>query len=142
MVDRLHLTWLGAPAEGVDPSAFSVRATATFTPDEEGPWTWSLVSVGPSRLWLDEELMVDNSEPRRGDAFFGFGSAEATAVAPMEAGRAYRLRVEYRRGAGAPVGGLVAGCSPPVPPDLLELAGAAAAGADAALHVVSTTDDC
>jgi beta-glucosidase len=137
---RGYFVWLGRFSTKV-PDDFSVRATATFVADEDGPYTLSLVQAGRARLYVDDELVVDNWNPtERSEAFFGTGSAEATGVVDMRAGERRELRVEFVPAAPA-FGGLLIGARAPEPPDLEARAVAAAREADAVVLVVGTDAD-
>ncbi len=137
-----YFTWLGAFAKEIDPKAFRVRLLGRVTPREAGAYTFSLVSAGKSRLFVDGVLAVDNwTDPKPGEAFFGLGSAEVRADVPLDAGRSVEVTVEYSNEGRPMLGGLKVGCLPASPPDLLERALACAAGADAAIVVVGLNDE-
>jgi beta-glucosidase len=137
-----YFTWLGAFAPEVDPKAFSVRLSARITPHESGVFTFSLVSAGKSRLFLDGVLVVDNwTLQTPGQAFFGLGSAEVCADVAFEAGRRIELVVEFSNEGRAMLGGLKVGCMPALPPDLLDRAVACAAKSDAAIVVIGLNDE-
>jgi beta-glucosidase len=141
VVPRLRLFWLGPPAPGLDPGeAFTVRATADFTPDRTGPWQFGLTSAGRSRVLLDGELLVDNMEPTRGGTFFGRGSTEVAGSATLEAGRTYSIEAHLFATArrGVSVSGLALTAEPPADPGALDRAVAAAAESDVAVVVVGT----
>lgn len=94
-VPRTRLFWTGSPASGLSAEAgATIRSSASFVPERSGDWHLSLTSVGPSRVWLDGDVIIDNMEPVPGTSFFGQGSAEVTADRPLVAGQAYRLVVE------------------------------------------------
>ncbi len=137
-----YFTWLGAFAPEIDPKAFRVRLSGRITPRESGAYTFSLVSAGVSRLFIDGLERVDNwTDPKPGDAFFGLGSAEVRADVALVAGRSVELVVEYSNEGRPMLGGLKVGCLPAVPPDLLERAVAGARGTDAAIVVVGLNDE-
>jgi beta-glucosidase len=141
VVPRLRLFWLGPPAPGLPTGeAFSVRASADFTPDRSGPWTFGLTSAGRSQVLLDGKVLVDNLEPTKGGTFFGRGSTEVTGTADLVAGTTYRLEghlfATARRGVS--VSGLALTAEPPADEAAFERAVAVAAGADAAVVVVGT----
>ena len=137
-----YFTWLGVFAKEIDPKAFRVRLRGRITPRESGAYTFSLVSAGKSRLFIDGVLEVDSwTAPRPGEAFFGLGSAEVTADVELQAGRTVELTVEYSNEGRPMLGGLKVGCLPAIPPDLLERAVACATGADAAIVVVGLNDE-
>ena len=137
-----YFTWLGAFAPEVDPKAFSVRLCARITPRESGAFTFSLVSAGKSRLFIDGVLSVDNwTRQTPGQAFFGLGSAEVCADVVLDAGRSVELVVEFSNEGRALLGGLKVGCMQALPSDLLERAVQCAAAADAAIVVVGLNDE-
>jgi beta-glucosidase len=119
----------------------TIRLRATLTPRASGEWIFGVAGVGPSRLWLDERLVVANDGRERGDALMGFGSTEARAAAELQAGTQVELRAEVEPAAGSGLAGLIVGALPPTPADLLDRAVAAAAGADVAVVVVGTNED-
>jgi beta-glucosidase len=89
-----RLTWIGSIGPDLTVAASSVRIRATFTPDVGGRWRLGLESAGRSTLRLDGELVVDNTEPARGQSFYGAGSALVDREYALEAGRDYALEVD------------------------------------------------
>lgn len=74
---------------------FFMSMRAHFTPEHTGPYEFGLASYGESNLYINDELVIDNStEQTPGGMFFGKGSAERRAVYEMTAGERYVLRVE------------------------------------------------
>ncbi len=91
-------------------------------------------------LRLDGDVVVDNSEPERGDGFYGAGSRPVEADCALEAGRAYELGVDlWPRSASSPILGVRIGAARPDPGDEFERAVAAAGSADVAVVVVGST---
>ena len=86
--------WLGQPHEDLTVGSYSVRLIGTFTPDLSGPWRLGLESAGRSVLRLDGAIVVDNSNPRRGDGFYGAGSTLVEVEHTLENGRPYALQVD------------------------------------------------
>lgn len=86
--------------EGVDEDAFSVRWTGAFKVFEPGRYTFKLRNSGTSRLYLDDELLLES------------GAAGGTATArehpvvtesvhrDLEADRIYAITVEYLKPSG------------------------------------------
>jgi beta-glucosidase len=138
--ERLRYFWLGPPMVGV-PERFKVRLSATITPEERGAWTFALTSTGPSRLFVDGELVVDNSNPQRGTSFYGTASTEITGAIELEAGRSYALVVEQHKNTSIGVAGLLVGARPPLADDAFQLAVDAARAAEVAIVVVGTNDE-
>ena len=133
-IDRAYHRWIGNVP--VTSERFSARLRATFTPDEDGDWTFGLVAAGRARLFVDGELTVDNwTDVEHSPVFFGMGSKERTGTVPMGAGEPRSLLVEYRA-ATTLAAGLHIGCIPPIRDDRIAEAVDAARGADAAIVVV------
>ncbi|HVX18485.1 MAG TPA: glycoside hydrolase family 3 C-terminal domain-containing protein [Acidimicrobiales bacterium] len=134
---RAEYIALGDPAPGVGIDNFSLRSTTTFRPDTDGTWTLGLASVGPSRLLLDGEVVIDNTRPERAKSFFGMGSTTVTAEVELSAGTAHELSVELTS-SPAPVNGFRVDADRPAVPDALGRAVAAARDADAVVLVVGS----
>jgi len=130
------LMWLKLP-EGVNAQRFSARLSARLTPQEAGPYTFSLVSAGLSRLLLDGREIIDNwTQQTRGREYFGYGTTEVQAVVMLEAGRQYQLTLEFARAEASPMAAVRLGCLPPLPADAIERAARLAAAADVAIVCV------
>ena len=121
-----------------------VRLRGRITPRESGAYTFSLVSAGKSRLFVDgveRRRQLDRSAGP-GEAFFGLGSAEVRADVALEAGRTRgaRGRVLERGPADArrAQGRLPAARSRPI---CSSARCAARRGADAAIVVVGLNDE-
>jgi beta-glucosidase len=133
-MERAAHRWIGnVPVES---DRFSARLTTTFTPDEDGEWTFGLVAAGRAKLFVDGELVIDNwTEFDHSPVFFGMGSKEKTGAVGMKAGEPRTLVVEYRA-ATTFAAGVHVGCIRPMGPDRIEEAVQAARGSDAAVVIV------
>lgn len=130
---NLRIMWLGELPPGIEPGNFSVRLSGVFTAPETGRYTLSLISTGLTRLFVDDQAIIDNwTNWQPGEEFFGFGSSEVKAPIEMVAGRTYRLRVDYSN-QNTLLSALRVGCFPPVPENLLERAAQLAADSDVAV---------
>ena len=128
-----ELFWPGSMPEGVSREQFSLRATGHFTPEVSGPYTFSLVSAGLSRLLLDGQEVLDSwTHQQRGSSYFGMGSAEVTYTVELTAGQTATLAVEYSKGR-SPLAAVRLGCLPPLPENGVERAVALAKSSDVAL---------
>ncbi|KAJ5770865.1 uncharacterized protein N7511_002916 [Penicillium nucicola] len=80
----------------VDPvPPYSYRVTSTLVPTNTGEHSFSLSSVGGSRLLIDGQLVIDNSRwTEAGETFYAFGSEEVWATKPLIAGESYTVHVE------------------------------------------------
>lgn len=125
-----------------DRTRFSAVMSGVLSVPESGRYGLGLLSAGLSRLYLDDELVIDNwTSQTRGDAFFGNGSTERRAEAALEAGRVHRLRIEFRSQPGLMLQGLRFGLLPPQPDDPIGEAERAAADADGVILVVGSNPD-
>ncbi len=140
----LREQWLGAPAPDLIPGDFSARIHARLVVAETGLHTLSLTSVGPARVKINGDIVIEawaDDQRQPGETFFGFGCAELRAEMTLEAGHPVDLEFEYATIQGFGVAGFVLGLLPPVPEDLLERALALAARSDAAIVFVGTSLD-
>ncbi len=128
----------GSPIQG----QYSLRATARFRAEQDGVHRFTLISAGRSRLFLDGALLVENWESwKRGASFYGRGSDEVGAAVALVAGESHELVLEFQAFEQSALSGVIAGCAPPEPADLLERAVALAAECDAALLFVGLNAD-
>jgi len=131
------LMWFSQLPEGVDPRQFSARVSGRFTPQETGPYTFSLVSAGLSRLSIDGREVIENwTQQTPGGEYFGFGSTEVQAVVPLEAGHEYLLTLEFARSETALLAAVRLGVLAPVPAGAIERAARLAAASDVAIVCV------
>lgn len=139
-----ELMWLHDLPTGVQPSAFSVRLRTRYTPEAAGEHQFSLISAGPSRLLVGDQLVVDNWDGwKRGDTYFGEGNAEAIGPVALQAGQSYDVTIEYASpGAGSlGIKAVRAGAIRPLGDDAIERAAALAAAADVAVLFVGLTGE-
>ncbi|KAI5238295.1 hypothetical protein E4T43_07542 [Aureobasidium subglaciale] len=74
---------------------YSFRLTSFLTPTTSGVHTFSVSSVGDSRLFLDDKLVIDNTDwISNGETFYSFGSPEIRSSIPMSGGRSYKVVLE------------------------------------------------
>jgi beta-glucosidase len=67
-----------------------------FVPNATGTWEFGLSVFGTADLYIDEEMLIDNTTHQtRGTAFFGKGTTEKIAAKELVKGRKYKLRVEF-----------------------------------------------
>jgi beta-glucosidase len=92
-----EVMWFNDVAPGVGDADFSLRASTTFIPKESGEHVFGLVSVGPSRLLVDGELVVDIwNDWQPGDNYFETGNRERRGAISLTAGQPVTVAVEYR----------------------------------------------
>ncbi|EEU35055.1 uncharacterized protein NECHADRAFT_94882 [Fusarium vanettenii 77-13-4] len=78
---------------------------AVFEADETGDFEFGLTVFGTARLYVDDELVVDNETTQRpGGTFFNVGTVEETGVRRLTAGQTYKIRVVFASGAASKLG--------------------------------------
>jgi beta-glucosidase len=72
---------------------------AFFTPEESCEFEFGLTVFGTGKLYIDDELLVDNeTEQRSGGSFFNVGTVEETGIKQVTAGKTYKIKVLYASG--------------------------------------------
>lgn len=139
--EESRFLYFDAPAPGVEPSDFSLRASATWTPDVSGPHEFELVQNGTARLIVGGELILDGGAlaPGPGTQIFGLVSEEMTAEVDLVAGEPVDVVVEFVAGDSFMLAGAKLGVRAPDDDGAFERAVAAAAAADTALVFVGTS---
>ncbi|MEM7031514.1 MAG: glycoside hydrolase family 3 C-terminal domain-containing protein [Chloroflexota bacterium] len=140
-ITMLEQLWLGEAAPGVNPATFSARLSGTFMAPVSGPHTFSLVSSGLSRFYMNGKLLIDNWENQQpGDSYFGMGSQEVITKIDLVVGQAYEFEVTYSK-RGQMLAALRLGCFPPVADDAITQAAKLASEAEAAVVFVGLTGE-
>jgi hypothetical protein len=60
---QIAFNWLKEPAPSVTPDEFSVRWKGMLNPPADGEYTFSTYSDDGVRLWVDDQLIIDNWTP-------------------------------------------------------------------------------
>jgi beta-glucosidase len=67
-----------------------------FMPNATGTWDFGLTVFGTGNLYLDNELIIDNTTNQtRGTAFFGKGTTEKIGSKELVCGKTYKLCLEF-----------------------------------------------
>ncbi|KAM0127291.1 hypothetical protein ACHAP3_008859 [Botrytis cinerea] len=75
---------------------FYASLECIYTAPSTGQFEFGLTIFGSGNLYIDEELVIENTENQRfGDSFFGKGTAEEKGVVDMKEGKSYRVRLEF-----------------------------------------------
>ncbi len=121
---------------------WSWRWTGTMRVSESGVHQFGLRAVGPCRLFIDDELVVDNwSDPQPGHSFFQKASTERTGSTELSAGIDVRVVIEWSRSDDPQLAGLAFGHLPPVDANaMIAEAVEAAERAEVAVVVVGLDD--
>ena len=138
-----ELVFFGEPGPGVNPEAFSVRASGVLVAEDTGEYTMGLVQLGRCRVLLDGQVVLDATEGDydRGDDFFGMGSEVISAPVRLTAGQEVAIDIEYSSRDSFMLCGARIGLKSQVERDLIAEAEEAAAAADVAVVVVGTNAD-
>lgn len=71
-------------------------AEGYFVPDESGTYDFGLTVHGTAKLFVNGELLINNADVQRpGSSFFGSGTLEETASLELEAGKKYKVLVQW-----------------------------------------------
>ncbi|RAL14431.1 beta-glucosidase H [Aspergillus homomorphus CBS 101889] len=101
LVDELHLVRSsGFLMDYVNPKiksfTFYVDMEGYFTPEEDGIYDFGVTVVGTGKLYIDDEVVVDNTKnQRQGTAFFGNATVEERGSKALKAGQTYRILLEF-----------------------------------------------
>ncbi|KAI1047167.1 hypothetical protein LB505_013177 [Fusarium chuoi] len=100
IVDESHLpdsSWLlmGYSHPKLD-KLFYATVEGDLVIQESGPFEFGLAVYGTARLYVDGQLLIDNSLIQRsGTFFFGKGTVEEKAEMHLAQGQKYRITIEY-----------------------------------------------
>jgi beta-glucosidase len=100
-VDELHLVHsVGFLADYVNPKLKSgtwyVDMDGIFTPEVDGIYDFGVTVAGTGKLFIDGELVVDNSTKQRGgSSFFGTGTLEERGSKELKAGISYAVKFQF-----------------------------------------------
>ena len=135
------MVWFQMPGIGMPNKRGRVRVSGILTPDTSGPHTFLVGSSAGFELTLDGQPVAAQAEPPPIDDMGALIRPDlVSAERELRAGLPVRVEINVSFGP-ARAHSLHFGCRPPTPPDLLERAVAAAAGADAVVLVVGESQD-
>lgn len=113
------------PAIDLECKLFYIDFEGYYTPDQTGEYEFATQVYGTITLFLDGKPLVENVYHQvQGDFCYGSGTIEVTAKTQLEAGRKYKITVEYGSGPtselarDASAGGLQVGVRQVIPPDV------------------------
>lgn len=100
----------GAPDMLLEPDFFTIRWSGEVMPIVGGPIIFHTITDDGVRLWVNEELIIDQWVPQ--------AATEVTATITLEAGQRYPIQMEYYEEGGAAVASLL-WSSPVLPKQLI-----------------------
>tara|TARA_Y100000766_G_C18914494_1_gene610276 strand:+ start:1892 stop:4327 length:2436 start_codon:yes stop_codon:yes gene_type:complete len=120
--------------------SLSVRFSGTLKPEFSGEFDFEIFSIGPSRLLVDGEVLIDNwTSQDPGETFFAMGSAPKRGKIEFKEGQTYSLVIEYKWEGRFPA--VQIGMQAPDQHDLMEEAMSLAQEADAVILIAGTNSD-
>ncbi len=143
-LDQLRVFVFSSGAQEYPDGPWSMRVQGALVPEEDGVFQLALAQAGRARVFADGELVLDgvtDPPPHGGADFFGMASQDLlSAERTLTKGRPVELVVEFDSGE-SPSGGFRVGFRTLDGDSLMERAVTAAAGADAAVVVVGTSEE-
>jgi len=133
----------GGPATGiVDEKHFSVRWSGIFTAPESGETLFNVHNTGELKVWLDEELILENDVGVLTDTAVDYDEMLDDKVIELKKGKAYTFHAEFVSGEGNPFVVVRFSYLPPlgVEGNLIERAVKLAKACDAAIIVAGLPD--
>ncbi|KAG4412629.1 hypothetical protein IFR04_014228 [Cadophora malorum] len=80
----------------LNPDLFYASIEADFVPQASGIWDFGLSCCGTADLFIDDELVIDNtSSQTHGNTFLGEGTVEEFGEKGLVAGKTYKIRLEF-----------------------------------------------
>ena len=120
--------------------SLSVRFSGTLKPEFSGEFDFEIFSIGPSRLLIDGDVLIDNwTSQDPGETFFAMGSAPRRGKIEFIEGQTYSLVIEYKWEGRFPA--VQIGMQAPDQFDLMEEATSLAKEADAVILIAGTNSD-
>jgi beta-glucosidase len=138
--DDSNIRFFGSFPDGVDPERCVLTVRGAYVPAVDGPHEVGAIVTGRPTITVGGSPVIEpGQELGRGDAFYGFGSAEQLATVDLRAGEPVAIdAVLPMRGS---FGALRLGIREPLDVHMADRAVEAARSADAAVVVVGTNDE-
>lgn len=100
-IDGMHITdsscfLMDYSNEKIKTSTFYADLIGIYTPEEDGLYDFGVSVQGTARLFIDDELVVDNTTNQTpGSSFFGSGTVEVVGSKQLIGGKSYTLRAQF-----------------------------------------------
>lgn len=141
-IRRSEFLWFGEFSDKVDALSFSARVSGKLRVDVSGSYQISLASAGLSKLYVDDELVIDNWDKQQsGELYFSQGSTEVVETLELAAGTEYFMHVEFSRKQAGFVAGLRLGLLEPPQVDSIAEAVKLASESDVAILCVGLNSE-
>jgi beta-glucosidase len=134
----LHLGWIGQVIPGHDGADVRIQVTGMLHTADPGQYMLSVAGVGAVRVSVDGQLVLEHDGMPTGDSPFSLPGTENWVPLRLEPGKDRALSVEFDPPTGNGLARLEIGLLPPSDANMMNLAVAAAASADAVVLVASS----
>ncbi|ETS79281.1 beta-glucosidase I [Pestalotiopsis fici W106-1] len=82
--------------DSIDGYLYYSELEAYFEPEASGEYTFGLAVYGTAKLYVDGDIVVDNSRNQTlGDSFWGAGTREEKGTVNLTAGIRYKIQVDF-----------------------------------------------
>lgn len=95
-VEQSEMPFMDYEPPTIDGDLFYIDLEADFTPEEDGDYEFGIALCGTANLYIDGELVVDNTTNQRaGDSFFGAGTVEERGSIKLKGGKTHKVFVQF-----------------------------------------------
>lgn len=103
---RIFLADYDHPGKKSGNALFYAEFEGYFTPEVSGTYKFGTSCLGTSTLYVDDKLIVDNAtkQVKGADFFLGMGTREETGTIELEAGKTYKVLVDFGSGPTSKLG--------------------------------------
>ncbi|KAH3901646.1 probable Beta-glucosidase [Saccharomycodes ludwigii] len=101
IVNKSFVTLFDYDNQKINPKTkeFYIDFEGYLTPKETGDYQFGVQVFGTALLYIDDKLVIDNKTTQtKGTFCFSSGTIEETAIVYLEAGKKYKITVEYGSG--------------------------------------------
>ncbi|HOX05844.1 MAG TPA: PA14 domain-containing protein [Planctomycetota bacterium] len=88
---KVDFEFSGSPGKGLNANSFSVRWTGQIEPEHSETYSFATMADDGVRLWVDGQLLIDD--------WRGHAPEERSGAISLQAGRRYKLQLDYYNGA-------------------------------------------
>jgi len=138
-VERVNITWGDQFVAPANPSKFSARISAQFTPPENGTYTFALGGNGRCKLILDGSTLIDHWQ--EAPSTTPWENSDQSSEIYLETGKVYPIEIQFAFEGQFPWRVLRIFCLPPQPADPIGDALRVASQADLVLLFAGNTSE-
>jgi beta-glucosidase len=139
-IDRPRISWSEELLNPADPRKYSARLSGGLMPDKTGEYNFSLEGNGLSRLFINDEIVVDNWHTLPPGVPY-WSTGQNTGNFELKSEQKYQFVIEISSNNPTPWRSLKIGCLPPLSEDHISDAVKIAKISDAVILFAGTTDE-